>query len=910
MNLVKRFPNMTRAVPAASSRAGFLRRFAWRPLPLVLAAATFFAVRRGREVDGAAPSPQAALADVLTRRGLACAGEDVTWTTGPAGVKGAMLGGARAIVRATPKGEPPDLFLVEVRLSPEGAVLEVGASYNLTRTTAAEESRPTFDGRFVAFTTASEGLVTGVHTIDLAGQGDAATADFTRTQRMQVALTNLQQTGQTAGVGHNAFGLDPVATKVTLRWESPGRLAVQSDDHAIVIDAAKGAAVTGESFVRAAPMERAKPGNLVTWGVDRVRDMPWFGEERMQWVKAIAFTALDWVNAKFAKETTAEDVKNEMGLGGAGGAGAGPAPVVAYTDPEIGWPPAPLKPQITPPLPGEGEWLSTDKDAFITQVPGAPAAFVTSFVRPNPRRADLRVYVTLWDPRQIQLHMVSGTVEPVSATGERGTGMIPRTPEVLRRTVAAFNGGFQAQHGEFGMMASGVLYLPPKPYAATVMELRDGSTAFGTWPPGAMEIPAEMLSFRQNLTALVDFDRFNPWGRNWWGGTPPGWADNIHSTRSALCLTKDGFVGYFWSASISPDDLAAALLAARCQYGMHLDMNPGHAGFEFYNIMPASEWKALGRPMQTDWENEGKVSQMPDWMFRGRRMIKGMGHMNFPRYIQRDGRDFFYLTTRAVLPGPDAPTAAATKEDQEGVWRVKGLPQHGFPYALATTFTRPDGKTRVRVLRVDPRTVKPAGSASVPTDAPTVLSFVADGHAPPTHGAEAAALFYAGGNFSIGKAPSGSEALALATGTGAGTPGVRAAAGVHDEDGMLTWVELAPDAQPDATTAKVLTELLAKLGCSSTLLIAPGQRPLLGGSLDLGAAPATGVTATNVRLVRGKAPAAHALFEDTALVPLSVWQPAQSARVKLPTRTAPGTPSGRPAPPPPAPAVSSAQPAP
>jgi len=63
-----------------------------------------------------------------------------------------------------------------------------------------------------------------------------------------------------------------------------------------------------------------------------------------------------------------------------------------------------------------------------------------------------------------------------------GSGEIPRDPFVISHLVAAFNGGFQAMHGEFGMMADGVVYLPPKPYSATVAVLQDGSTGFGTWP--------------------------------------------------------------------------------------------------------------------------------------------------------------------------------------------------------------------------------------------------------------------------------------------------------------------------------------------------------------------------------------------------------------------------------------------
>ena len=131
----------------------------------------------------------------------------------------------------------------------------------------------------------------------------------------------------------------------------------------------------------------------------------------------------------------------------------------------------------------------------------------------------------------------------------------------MKHVVAGFNGGFQAQHGEYGMQANGIEYLPPKPYAATVVELRDGSTASAPGParraPGG-GVAEDILAIRQNLTALVQDDKFNPWGRNWWGGTPPGWPDQIHSARSAICLTKEGFVGYFYSASISAEELARA----------------------------------------------------------------------------------------------------------------------------------------------------------------------------------------------------------------------------------------------------------------------------------------------------------------------------------------------------------------
>ena len=631
----------------------------------------------------ASPSRSAALAALLGGHGLACSEEDVAWISGPRGVHGAILGGAKALVRATAHGEPADLYLVDARLSPEGNLIDVGETWNVTRTTGVDEGRPIARGLLIAYATSVDGIFTGVHTLDLAGRATAEYTDFTRLQRWQTGVTNYQQTGQTRGVVHDSYALDPVATKVDLAWKPEGLLDVKADGRAIVIDPVKGDAVEGAGWVRAAPQEKARPGGLVPWAVDRVRGIEWFGEDNMQYVKAVAFTGLDWVlraKARFLGDDSAREVAEDIGSLGNG------IPHASFTDPEIGWPPAPMKPLVTPPLPGEGQWIALDRDPFITPNPGAPPAFVTSFIRADKGRPQTRVYVTLWDPRQIALHMQAGTVEPVSASGEAGPGVIPRTPEVIRRVVAGFNGGFQAIHGEYGMQADGVLYLPPKPYAATVFEMRDGSTAFGSWPEKS-DVPDDVLSYRQNLTALVENDKFNPWKREWWGGTPKGWKDNIHTTRSGICLTKENFVGYFYGVDISADILANAMLQARCDYGVHLDMNPGLAGFEFYDVQPAKSWTPLGRKLQEDWEFEGTIKEIPEFNFRARRMIKGMRHMNFPQYIQRDGRDFFYLTQRPVLPGAELPVASGAGDGAPGGATGEGA-RSGAPRGCRSTGSR------------------------------------------------------------------------------------------------------------------------------------------------------------------------------------------------------------------------------
>jgi len=861
----------------------------FRPIPIVLAIASALASRNCGP-STVAPSPESAVADALAGRGLLCEAADVTWISRPRSAWGAITSKARALVHAHAPDEPNDLYLIDARVSPEGEVLTVGDAWNVTETTGADESRPVVRGRLAVYAALSDGLCTGIHVLDLGGREAASRGEFSRLQRTQIALTNLQRTGQMDGVVHDTFALEPVARNATFVWRDDGMVEVQADDRTVVIDPARGSVVSGTEFVRVLLDERARPGNLVTWAVDRVRAMPSFGDDRMQWVKAVAFTALDRWHAQFSNGTTAQEVQDELGLA------QSTTFAPTFTDPEIGWPPPPMKTAVSPLLPGEGQWIALDKDPFITPAPsGSAPAFVTSFVRPNVHRQDVRVYVTLWDPRQIALHIEAGAVEPVGASGEHGPGLVPRAPEVIRHMVAGFNGGFQAQHGEYGMQANGIEYLPPKPYAATVVELRDGSNAFGAWPGpladgavgegGAPVVPSDIVALRQNLTALVQNGKFNPWGRTWWGGTPPGWADQVHSTRSAVCLTEEGFVGYFYSTSISAEDLAEGMLHARCAFGIHLDMNPGHAGFEFYDVAPEGGLKPLKRPLQSDWEAEGKVPNMTGYVFRSRRMIRGMGHMLFPRYIQREARDFFYLTTRPLLPG--APLdAGPSAEPDEGTWRTKGLPQHGFPYALATSWVRAGG-SKVRVLRVDPRAVRPATGAGAQT--PTVLSMTAG-----TRGT--VSLWWYAHVFSIGASAPAADATILMGGVPMTSPlsaGARAAVGVQDEDGMLVWIELPPDAPaPDARTAAAMNAWLDRLGCTTRMSLPGDARAFLGGSLDLSGGPVAGASAPiGSRLVRDRAPDAHTVFDATPIVPAQVWQPLQAKRIRYFYKPMPPTPS-------------------
>ncbi|MEZ4309928.1 MAG: hypothetical protein R3F14_17965 [Polyangiaceae bacterium] len=594
----------------------------------------------------------------------------------------------------------------------------------------------------------------------------------------------------------------------------------------------------------------------------------------MQTVKAVAFTLLDFMmrnKEAVTGDTGAEDIAKDLGQTTL----AAPTRTIPV-DPEIGWPPAPLEPYVTPALQGEGQWNPQDSDPVIRVAPGLPPAMLTTFIRSDRGRKATRVYVALWDPRQVELHMMAGTVEPKTATGETGPGLIPRSPEVLKRVIAASNAGFQALHGEFGMMADGVVYLPPKPFAATVGVKKGGTTVFGTWPEDPT-VPPEILSYRQNMTVMVLDEKFNPYGRNWWGGTPPGWADKTHTVRTGICLTRESFVAYFYGADISPEALAQAMIQTRCVFGIALDMNAGHSGLEFYQVAPEKELSPLAPGVQLGGDLvEGDVPGFEGWRFRSRRFIKGMGLMNFPRYIKREGRDFFYMTLRQMLPGKPLVSGAKEPAKGEGEWRLKGLPQHGFPYALATTELHPDPArptTKVRVLKIDPRLVASAPPAKDSAAKTVAITDAGEG--------AATSVWHSTGAFSIGASAPVAGALRIAGGAPEAGPSA-GAVGVSDEDGMLVYVELAsPPETPTAADGKLLADVLKKAGCSSHVFLSKPWSIALGGDTSLaGEAIHPPAGASAARLARVQAPGAGRFFESTPIVPFDKWYPLQQKRIR------------------------------
>jgi hypothetical protein len=225
-----------------------------------------------------------------------------------------------------------------------------------------------------------------------------------------------------------------------------------------------------------------------------------------------------------------------------------------------------VKTLITPALPDEGAWISSGLPAPTTS--GWPVPMAKTYIRPDPDRPYAVVMLVAVDLRQAQLHLVDGTTEP--AWG--GPGVVP-TADQSAGLLAAFNGGFKAADGHYGLMVNGHTYLPPQPHAATLALYSDETVRIGEW--GTDAIPTEgMTAFRQNGAPLIVDGAVNPSaatdGYAW--GAPI--LANIFTWRSAVALTRDGVLLYAAGNSVSADTLARALVAAGAYQGMELDINP------------------------------------------------------------------------------------------------------------------------------------------------------------------------------------------------------------------------------------------------------------------------------------------------------------------------------------------------
>ncbi len=365
-----------------------------------------------------------------------------------------------------------------------------------------------------------------------------------------------------------------------------------------------------------------------------------------------------------------------------------------------------------------------------------------------------------------------------------------------------------------------------------------------------------MIGLRQNMTPLVAEGRINPYGRHWWGGVPEGWSEEARTVRSGLCLTRERYLAYFYSPSVDPDRLARAMVAARCHYGIHLDMNAGHAGFEFYRVETTAELPSLGRELDPMWEARGTVPGVDGHSFLARLMVRKMPLMNFPRYVHQTPRDFFYLTRRDVLP--HRPLSIASGQFAFG---IVDLPGNDYPPFVSATEIGEGDSLTARVTRLDAKQLSASGTPQA-----QVLSFgsVKGPSRRPASQSEdepGEGLYLRANRFSIGPPPTDGESSVLLLESSIGEVEY-----CVDAFGFLNIIEPSRD-----TSHELVAQIKAALDCKQSMKGGRGQLSLDG----------TESTPGGVALYRKAEPWAREIFSTTPIVPQKEWGIPQARRAPL-----------------------------
>jgi hypothetical protein len=241
-----------------------------------------------------------------------------------------------------------------------------------------------------------------------------------------------------------------------------------------------------------------------------------------------------------------------------------------------------------------------------------------ALVSPDPTRPYVETALVRIDLRATQLHLVAGTQEPISSAHVARPGIIPASDRRAGRLLAAFNGGFKAANGAFGMYADGATLLPPSDGLATLAIYRDGHVRIGVWGSDMTATP-DMLAYRQNCPLLLDggtlTEQANSDDPALWGKTVK---NRIATWRSGLGLSADGrYLIYAAGDGLTVPALAQALAAGGADRAMQLDINSWWARFVTYS---QSNGRLAAQKLVADMAGDAR------------------------QFLAPDTRDFFYLT--------------------------------------------------------------------------------------------------------------------------------------------------------------------------------------------------------------------------------------------------------------------------
>ena len=274
--------------------------------------------------------------------------------------------------------------------------------------------------------------------------------------------------------------------------------------------------------------------------------------------------------------------------------------------------PAPVRPIIHPPLPGEGVWKPA-----AAHTGGRPPVLLTTF-RSDPEYPRFVAGVAWIDAGRTDLAYVPGLAEPPEPLEHRGSGEVPDPSR--RRLVATFNGGFPLETSNAGLIYRGKVIEPMVNGIATIVEYRDGRIDIVRWHQGE-GARADVWFAKQNLPPIIYEGNFNP---NLSDG--PEWGDTVGNAirvwRSGLGIDRHGNLLYAAADYQTVESLAKVLKRAGAVRALELDINEDWTSFITYR-----------RPGALEPSNLLPEMIRPD-----------------TRYLSPDERDFFAVYLRRGQP--------------------------------------------------------------------------------------------------------------------------------------------------------------------------------------------------------------------------------------------------------------------
>lgn len=245
-----------------------------------------------------------------------------------------------------------------------------------------------------------------------------------------------------------------------------------------------------------------------------------------------------------------------------------------------------------------------------------------TLLAPDPDRPYVQAALVRMDLAHTQLHLVVGTTEPISSITRARPGTIPAAVLRSNTLLAAFNGGFKAANGQYGMASDGITWLAAQPGLATLALYRDGTVRLGVWGQD-MQASPDMLAFRQNCPLLLDHATISSEAENpttaLWGATV---GNKVATWRSGLGISADGrFLIYAVGDGLTVPSLAEALRQGGADRAMQLDINSFWTRFVTFHQ---------------------QTNQMP----RAQKLLDAM-QGDHQQFVAPDSRDFFYVTSKA-----------------------------------------------------------------------------------------------------------------------------------------------------------------------------------------------------------------------------------------------------------------------